>query len=55
MADEPPTIRLRFAHKNVDQRSGTDAFYSERKANCCVACGGADNYLRYKVKLCYRI
>lgn len=49
VADDPPTIRLRFAHKNVDQRTGTDAFYSERKANLCVACGGVDNYLRYKV------
>ncbi len=53
MAEEPPTIRLRFAHKNMDQRTGTDAFYSERKANACVACGEARNYLRYKARVAF--
>ena len=50
VGDDPPTIRLRFRHKSVDQRTGKDAFYSERKANCCVACGGDRNYLRYKAR-----
>lgn len=49
MAEDPPTIRLLFKHKNADQVTGTDQFYSERKRNCCVACGEADHYLRYRV------
>ena len=51
MAEDPPTIRLLFRHKNVDQVTGTDQFYSERKRNCCVACGEAEHYLRYRVRL----
>ncbi len=50
MAEDPPTIRLLFRHKNVDQLTGTDQFYSERKRNCCVACGEAKHYLRYRVR-----
>ena len=49
VAEDPPTIRLLFRHKNEDQVTGTDQFYSERKHNCCVACGEADHYLRYRV------
>ena len=52
VAEDPPTIRLLFRHKNEDQVTGTDQFYSERKRNCCVACGEADHYLRYRVRLC---
>ncbi len=52
VSEDPPTIRLLFKHKNVDQVTGTDQFYSERKRNCCVACGEADHYLRYRVCHC---
>ena len=51
MSEDPPTIRLLFKHKNEDQVTGTDQFYSERKRNCCVACGEARHYLRYRVSL----
>ena len=51
VAEDPPTIRLLFRHKNEDQVTGTDQFYSERKRNCCVACGESDHYLRYRVGL----
>lgn len=50
VAEDPPTIRLLFRHKNVDQVTGTDQLYSERKRNCCVACGEAQHYLRYRVR-----
>ena len=49
VSEHPPTIRLLFKHKNEDQITGTDQFYSERKRNCCVACGEARHYLRYRV------
>ena len=49
VSEDPPTIRLLFRHKNEDQVTGTDQFYSERKRNCCVACGEARHYLRYRV------
>ena len=51
VSEDPPTIRLLFKHKNEDQVTGTDQFYSERKRNCCVACGEARHYLRYRVSL----
>ncbi|BDA45050.1 probable exosome component 10 at N-terminal half [Coccomyxa sp. Obi] len=55
VSDNPPTIRLLFRHKAADQVTGADAFYGERKLNCCVACGNSDNYLRYRVvPACYR-
>lgn len=50
VSDNPPTIRLLFRHKAADQVTGADAFYGERKLNCCVACGNSDNYLRYRVR-----
>ena len=51
MSEDPPTIRLLFKHNNDNQVTGTDQFYSERKRNCCVACGEAQHYLRYRVSL----
>ncbi|KAK9908142.1 hypothetical protein WJX75_003265 [Coccomyxa subellipsoidea] len=55
VGDNPPTIRLLFRHKAADQETGADAFYGERKLNCCVACGNTSNYLRYRVvPACYR-
>ena len=51
VSEDPPTIRLLFKHKNDNQVTGTDQFYSERKRNCCVACGEAQHYLRYRVSL----
>eukprot|EP00879_Flechtneria_rotunda_P011906 GHRR01012435.1.p1 GENE.GHRR01012435.1~~GHRR01012435.1.p1 ORF type:complete len:931 (+),score=387.60 GHRR01012435.1:2246-5038(+) len=52
---DPPTIRLKFEHKNADQQVGLDGFYSTSRANRCVVCGQEQHYLRYRVvPACYR-
>lgn len=43
----PAPCRLLFEHKNTDQASGSQ-FYSQSKANRCVACGEEGHYLRYR-------
>lgn len=55
VSDDPPTIRLRFQHSTNDQENAVDEFYAESKSNCCVVCGEAGHYLRYRViPQCYR-
>lgn len=49
VSEEPPTIRLDFQHAAVDQQRGTDAFYSQSKANRCVACGEVRAWLQRRV------
>ena len=50
VSGEPPTIRLRFQHRDSDQAAAVDAFYMTSKANHCVACGEEGHYLRFKVR-----
>ena len=50
VSGEPPTIRLRFQHRDSDQVAAVDAFYMTSKANHCVACGEEGHYLRFKVR-----
>ena len=43
-----PAHRLLFQHQASDQASGQDVFYSQSKANRCVACGEQGHYPRYR-------
>ncbi|KAK9822142.1 hypothetical protein WJX74_010568 [Apatococcus lobatus] len=55
VADDPPTIQLKFEHKATDQLTGSDDFYTHSKENRCVACGDDSHFLRYRVvPACYR-
>ena len=47
--------RLKFAHRDDDDRIGASAFYALSRENHCVACGERGHFLRYRlVPSCYR-
>ena len=50
----PPSIRLLFEPKGRPEDDDNE-FYIQSKRNCCVGCGEAGHYLRYRVvPSCYR-